>query len=953
MADDPNRSGRGTPNTLDNNDFFDLESIGRRAGRHTAEDIAQRVRLAQARSRISTYEAALGSGPSDAIAAVLSKELASERKTVNSLGPRIELRQETQRERFTALSQNRIERAFTERAVNSISGDFARSTSGQRIGMSMMGVPYEELEARRSSAMNNIGQLGQRAMGISEGLYNERGQQDPGKMAQLQQIYAQRSRVINQVGAIEAAQGQQRGQGMDPKSQLESLYGMGSRAERNLFKIGIGEELRSGTGDLGGKSMEQLRQREAQLSKQLVDELEKLRNATGKTTEELEKMKGAATQTAEDLKKTEEAISQAGGGGSRASNAANWMSFAGGVFGSVGAGVQAIAVNQRIGQVANISGYAAIENQKYAAYQKASGGDVASQLLLSQFGAAEGFGRELKIGANAAVGLGVAASGAQTISGGIRTLSTANPLENAIGTSSAHGQRLQGLQDTVQGLTGGAVGGMDLYRGVSGNAASLAGIEAQMEARRQLMAINASQLQGFRDFGVGMGSAAIGMGGRGAAFVQRMVTKENLGQMTNARISPEQMAHMSTVGVNEMGSVFNEGQIFGSRGLERAGFGTMQQNMQRMSTLAQAGANNPQAGLASVLEAAFSKGLEGSRVLNMVAENTASMVQASAGRAMGIDTTAASAQILAAGVNTADPNQEYAVQQAASAAERMKMIGTDTGVNFSAMAATARISKMTGLSGTEAIIAQGLDDATLKSLKGMNPNEIRSSMFDRGIDIKRGQEKQTIDQLIKARSITNTQLGGAGIGLGVNASAIAEKRAAGIPLTHAEELLSNQAGTLAGFAGGSQARRAGGAILSEEPNQVTKAKVAGAMRGEGASDQQKMIDDMRTQGFKQLSQAAMEATTNFKTAADALKALGALAKSVENVGDKGGEGKFKGAAADAAGSFGASTIMFDKSVNEFSKAITLMVGKSGISSGENLDMMNKYIKDMKKRIGGP
>ena len=945
---DQNKSNKGNPNVVQDSGISEIENIGRRASRHTAEDIAQRIRLAEARRNVSTYEAALQTSPSEDIAALIGRQLASERKAVNSLEPRIGLRAETQRQRFTNLTQSAIERNFQESSVNGQAAEFARSTTGQRFSLGSLNTPYEELEARRQRTMNSIGALGQRASNLAEGLYDESGKQNPEKLAQLQSIYSQRGRLVNMVGGIDAAMRAQRRQGLDPESRQDRLFDAGERARGTLFKEAIAQELASGKGEFGGKSANELKAREIQLSAQLVEALEKLKDTAGKSAEEIDKMKESASKTAEDLEKVKEAAAQAasGGGNDRFRNAGNALMFAQGAFSAIGNGIQAIGVNQRMGQTSNIAGYASIENQKYQTYRSASAGDIASQLALSQFGESEAFGRSLRTAANVAVSAQIAGGVAQTAAGGVRVASTLNPVENTVSTSGAMAQRLQGAGEVIQGATQTAVSGADLYRDVSGSSTAIAAVQAQMEARRQLSMVTATQLQGFRDFGVGMSQAAIGMGARGGAFLDRTINKSNMEAMVSSRISPEQMAQMAQIGVQQIGSTFNESQIFGARGLERSGFGTMQENMQRMATLASAGSNNPQAGLSSVLEAAFGKSLDGSKVLNMMVENTGAMVQQSAGRAMGLDTTAAASQILAAGVNTNDPNQEYALQRAMNAQERMKQIGTDTGVNFAAMSATARISKLTGLSGTEAIIAQQLDDSTLRTMKTMKPNEIRDKLFDRGIQVQEGKEKELVDSLVKARLITNLQGGSAGLATGVDATAIADKIQRGEKLTQKEQLAYNQAATLGGFGGGAEAQRAATALISQEPNKETTQRVQDAVAGKAGTDQQKMLDDMRTQGFKQLSQAALEATANFKTAADALKALGQLAKSVEDIGDQGGEGKFKTAAADAAGTFGESTMKFKDAVGAFADAVRSMNTRSGIYRSDNL--LERYQSESNK-----
>jgi len=957
MADEQNKSNKGPQNSAPTDTgFSEIENIGRRSARHTAEDIAQRVRVSEAKRNISTYEAGLQSGPSGEIAALIGRQLAAERKTVNSLEPRIELRAETQRQRFTNLTQSAIERQFQESSINGQASEFARSGAGQRLGLGAMNTPYEELEARRKASVNQIGALGQRAGSIAENLYDEKGKQDPEKLQQLQSIYGQRNRLVNMVGGIDAAMRQQRRQGQDPESKQDQLLTAGAKAQDTLFKEAVAQELASGQGDVGGKSAAELKQKEIALSQQLVEALEKLKDTAGKSAEEIDKMKDSAASTAEDLEKVKEARAQGGGGGDKFSNAGNMLAFAQSAFGSVANGVQQIGVNQRLGQVGNIAGYAGIENQKYQTYKSAAGGDVASQLQLGQFGESEAFGRQLRTAANVAVGAQIAGGVAQTAAGGVRIASTLNPVENTVSTSAAMAQRLQGAGEVVQGLSNTAISTSDMYRDVSGSGAAIQGVNAQMEARRQLSMVTATQLQGFRDFGVGMSTAAIGMGSKGGAFVDRMVDKDNMQAMVNSRISPEQMAQMAQIGVQQIGSTFNESQIFGARGLERSGMGTMQENMQRMSTLASAGSNNPQAGLSSVLEAAFGKSLDSSKVLNMMVENTGTMVQQSAGRAMGLDTTAASAAILAAGVNPNEKNQEFAANRAMTAAQRMSEIGTDTGVNFAAMSATARISKMTGAGGDEAIILQQLDDQTLRTMKQMKPNELKSKFKDIGVGVEEGKEGDMVNNLIKARLVTNLQAGGAGLAQGINASQLADSLMSGKrleDLPNKEQLAIGKAARLGGFSGAEEFVRSATAINTAEPTQTTKDKVASDMAGKGGSDQQKTLDDMRTQGFKQLSQAALEATANFKTAGDALKALGALAKSVENIGDQGGEGKFKTAAADASGTFGKSTMQFEKSVDRFSAAVEAINAKAGISNKDDTSaMMDKLNKDLEKsRLG--
>jgi hypothetical protein len=954
MADEPNKSNKGPINSLDDIGFSEIERIGRRAGRHTAEDIAQRIRISQASSRIQQYQAALESGPSEDIARLLGRELAHERKMMNTLEPRIEMRAEKHRQRVIDLTQSAIGRAFDPSSVNGQSTEIARSGLGQRMALGMMRSSYEDLESRRAGVTNQISGLGKRAEALSEELYNERGQQDPAKVAELQNIYRQRNRLVNYAGGIEAAQRQMRSMGLDPQSRIESLFSAGERAQRAVSAQEISRQLASGSGEFGGKSLQDLRQQEVTLSQQLIQQLDRLKDSAGKSAEEINKMRESAEKTAEQLEKTQEAISQTGGGNMRGGTYGALNLLAGG-FGAIGQAFQQIGVSQRIGERANIAGYAGIENQKYATYKAAAAGDVASQLMLSQFAAAETFGRDIKSAAQVSLTAYAAGSATQIAAGGVRAyeaaLQKANPAAYATGTSTQNSIALmQGAQDVIQGAASTAIIGADIARGVTPNQSAIAAIQADLQARRAIMAVSAEQLQGFRDFGVGMGAAAIGMGRAGGAFVNQAVSNTTLNQMVSSRISPEQMAQMATFGAQQIGSTFGMSQIFAARGLERSGFGTIQENMQRMAALAGAGANNPEKGLGSVLEAAFSKSLDGSKALNMVVENTAAMVESSSARQFGIDTTSAAAQILVSGVNEKDPNKEFAIKQAMTAEQRLRQIGTNTGVDFSGMSAVARISRATGLSGVESIIAQSIDDQTLVSLKKGGRKEAFDYFSKMGINVQQQNVGTLIENLMKARTATLFEAGGSGLAVGLDVNYLTQKRQQNAryeDLDPKQKQLLAQTAQLARIAGGGEElyRRAG-AFYETGPNKLIKETAEKAIKGELGTDQQKMLDEMRTQGFKQLSQAALEATKGFNSATDALKALGNLAKEVEKIGDVGGEGKFKTAAADAAGTFGKSTMQFEKSVENFSRAVSQMMTRSGISSA---DSGQAFIDDLIKR----
>lgn len=916
MAGDQNKSNRGMPNKLGNSSSW-IDRQGQAFSQQTAQERLERQRVDLARERIGAYQAAINAGVPQEFAEDMQAQIGSEMKMMNTLLPRAELRAETRRERFTNLAISGINRNFASSSVNGQVRDYARSSTGQTSAMSYMNSSYSDLERQSSATMNQIGDLGRGSASLAERLYNADGSQN-GKIAwRIADKERQRQELERNLGGMQGAMTIQRSMGLDPVSQNRDLFGTGQKAAGMLASGQLDS-------NAGAK----------RAAEGLTAALEALKNTVGKTDEEIEKLRGEAKEAAD-------AFNGAGGGGRGGmSTAEKWQAGLGAAaqgFAIAGSTMREMGVNQPMARVNNIAGFAAIENEKYQTYKSAAGGDVASQLALQRFGSAEAFGANRGFWANRALEGDIAGGVAQGAAGAAQIAGTLNPVSDVLNTGESIKSGIEGGLNVAQGAASVAISSKDRLQNISYSQARNAGVQTYMNAARSLNAVNAEQLQGFRNFAVDSNVAAMSMGGSGAGFVSRMVDNSMLDRMAQARISPEQMTKAAQIGAQQMGSTFNENQIFAARGLERSGFGSTTDNMSRMATLAGAGANNPQAGLGSVLEAAFGKSLESSKALNMMVENTATMVQQGTGRAMGIDTTGASASILAAGINANDPNKEFATARAATAADIMKNIGTDTGVNFAAMNATARISKMTGMSGTEAIVAQGLDDATLRSLKGMKPNEINAKLLDRGINVKEGQEQATVDNLIKARLITNLQAGGAGIATGIDASRLASDMMSGKKLsdfTRGQQAVIGQGATLAGFSGASEFLRSATAINSPEPNKGTTAKVAGALAGEGGSDQQKTLDDMRTQGFKQLSQAAREATVDFKSAGDALKALGVLAKGVEEFGDKGGEGKAKVAASEAAGSFSKSTLKFETSVEQFSKAVNGIMNKSGMDKFE-------------------
>jgi hypothetical protein len=869
-------------------------------------------------------------------------------------------------ERAKSQLSNIVSNEFTSTAVNSAVAEVAYSPEISGMAQAYKDMPYAELQKIKSTELTAVSGAGSQAKALTKKVFTARTITDPNNMgsekayAGIEQQIEARNKSANVIAAVETEERRRKSLGEDPRSQETMRFGYQNKATKMVEQ----EEIRK-TGKFNITDPESGKQKSVELKdatqeltnlfKMLAEDTKKLSTAS---IEEAKIIEEKNKKTTEAIKKTEQAL-ESNTGGTGGASRSQWASAAAGGFGAVGSGVQQVMVNQRLQQMGNIAGFGNIENQKYDMYKAGRSGDVMSQMLLGGFGTAEKFGKELATGQGVANTAFLAGGVAQTAAGGFQMVEGAaqkNPVSvvasGLLGNAgNATAETLSGASNIAQGLSTTAVTGFDIGRKISTSQAQIQGTQASMEAQRAMLAIPAAQMQGFRDYGVGISVAAQGMGSKGEAFLKEGMTPGNLQKMTNSRISPEQMAQMSQVGVQQMGSQFNQEQIFTARNLERSGMGSMGDNMQRMATLAQAGSNNPQAGLASVMEAALTKGLDSSKALNLVAENTASLVQASSARAMGFDTTAAAATVATAAIDKGDPNQEFAARRAMQVQDLVGGIGTDVGTNFAAMAATSRIAATTGLGGEESVIAQGFSDVDLKTMREeKDQSKVAEKLRMRGINVKGGDEaKKLIDTLTEDRLTTTLGVGGTGMATGAAQYAgkfakevmkdpnsidkLIEAQKAGKYESKDQEAYLQSASKAAGLKGvgvDEYLRGAAGIITKNDPNAIKSTKTA--LEGEGGSKELQSLDKLRTSGFAQLSDAALQATKSFEKLGGALKVLTALNEKMEDVSKKGGEAKFATAAVDSAASFGKHTFEFGAHVGEFGKWITSLNLKAGTSS---------------------
>lgn len=748
---------------------------------------------------------------------------------------------------------------------------------------------------------------------------------DPNKISKATtrtvRFEAKRAEIVEELAAIQGAERITKRMGRDIHSREENLFKIGAKASHALQLHQIGEDIASGRIKTDDKTLSNLKQQETNLMKQLVAELEKLKTATGSTAEELRK---SAENIAENLEQTGEKISQIHekkyDQENRGSSLANKLMAGSSTVNTVGGLVSDLLIGRKLGQAQAISGLAEWENLKYSTYESASAGDIKSQMILANqyFKKSENFGNDLG-------GAQVVVNASQALAAGLQGSASILGLGSSMGgtvtgqvTGTAGMSVVAGMQNLNLGLE---AGGVLIRQGVNAigkgpspdvTAVKLQGRHAFLQQELAKGEISAKQIQKIRDFTVGMSEAGMYMGGAaGEDLINKSVDPANVKAMAEARISPSEMVKLSTFGVQSMGNLFNKDQVFLAKQMERANLGSAQMNLQRMATLTSAGSNNPADSLKNVLEAAFSKSLNDSKVLNEMVSYTSQMAEKTALTSPGLDTAGEYAKIIAAGV-TPNTNNTAEVKRAASIAQELQQLATGVGINYTEMAATASITRKTGLSATAAQAIQTLDPAQIAALKN-KPEEINKKFEEMGIldEVAEIAKKRNIsipeysneilDEVNKQAKIK--QISRKDVMLGYTSPGRLVELRDKKNRTEAEEKELRQAENMARRALTSQGIYAPGYI-----NQVFSGNKE---LGPGNTLQERLninpesltakANFIRTQGAAQESGAMAEPIKNLENAAKVVEFLQGLAEVAEKMRKEGEEGKAKDAARKEAG----------------------------------------------------
>lgn len=933
MADEPNQSNKGPVNRLGSGPSW-IERQGQAYAQQTAQARLEQQRLSIANERISVYSAAMQAGIPEELRIKLESEIGHETKMVNTLLPRSELRAETRRERFTSLAVGNINREFNSSSVNGQVNDISRTTFGQNRALGYMSRSYNQLEQMQSSHMNQIGSLEKESLELAQGLYDTHGNQDASVASRLKNRQIVKQMLEKEMGGITGAMSMQRSMGLDPMSQNRELLGAGQKAAGMLSS--------------GQLESNQFAKKAAE---ELTAALEKLKDTVGKTDEEIDTLRSEAKKSAEDFNKA-----SGGGGGGHNNRMIAGLGVAAGALDLAAGFGREVLLNQTNTITGNRITAAAMTNNLFDRRRAALSGDM-TQLSMLSSGALNGAQAEGQVNKKSSLFTETTSTGAAIIGGaGAITagLASAGGMTSLIagGTGALISAPALAIGAGIGAIGYGVYRGIGALRGAPQNSEKLAEEQRQIQLADQLAHVPGAMRQRLYDYGQGLRGAALEAGGAGDAFLVNSGSSAMLGRLQNARIGTDQFAQMAAQGFGQQGSVFNGDQIFGARNLEHAGMGSMSTNMSRMGTLASGGSNNPQASLQAVMESAFTKSLDSSKALSMMVENTSAIAGTSIGATRaGMDTTGAASRILSNLVNPNMKNEAMAVQRAATASGILNDINTSRGTSFADMAGTTAVARAGGADWMTAVNLRGIDNATrdqikrdalrIEKLSGTDKTAAQSKLSEQLttmglIDFTKNGTVNT-QKLLPALNAASGQvyrrmLGGIDPnlpGYSELASGNMSKETLNSNPQYSElhRAISKSAPALLGLTSDESTTRGEGL----EPTKAAISKAGGAMAGTGPiSDIKKILDDLATVQFAEMSKEAKLAATQLGGVVEALQAMNEASTGLAAKVSAKNSDAVMGASTEAAKSFEIGASTFTTSVERFGSILNSFASSIGV-----------------------
>jgi hypothetical protein len=257
---------------------------------------------------------------------------------------------------------------------------------------------------------------------------------------------------------------------------------------------------------------------------------------------------------------------------------------------------------------------------------------------------------------------------------------------------------------------------------------------ASVNASKAVNYISGHQLQKYRDYAMGLNEAAGQMGGSvGEAFLNETGGTDFLRKMQKEGVGLKEMGDLSGKGAAQMGSMFRSSQVIDAVALENKGHGSAEQNMQRMGILGAAGTQDPSQNLSKLIEEGMQRGLNSSKAIDMIVENTAQMTEENARAGGTADPTNFLTSILGA-INKDNPNKELGASIAYKTYQSEEGARHNTSTSFSGMINIARNQKSLGLEDDAqgALLMTQIPTAMLNSFKG-KPKQFKEFLEGRGM----------------------------------------------------------------------------------------------------------------------------------------------------------------------------------------------------------------------------
>jgi hypothetical protein len=614
------------------------------------------------------------------------------------------------------------------------------------------GATYEDLEKKLRQQDESVAQIQEKAIAATGNLFDI-DNQPTGRDKELLGLYKGFKNLVKSRAATELAMQSLTSQGKDPQSRELRINRTASLIAQQQEENRLESEIRSGKISIGGFTAQgALRQSQIDVKDagtKLAEEMDNFNRilaekskAAAQGSENLEEFNRKLEVSANNIDKLNDVVEKTGdGGGGKGYRAAASLMQAGFALQSVGGAIGQIFVGQTNTITNTKIASAQQANDLFFRRQAALSGDMTQLTALSQ-GApqlAEIEASRSKFLTNVSGtfdAVGEAAEAAGTIVGAAAT--------GGLSGGISGGTRAGSIAAAVSKTASASTNIIGLMRGVNGNAEGRAEYNRRMQLSDEEIKIKGFQRQQFYNYSMGITDAAlIGGGAAGQRFFQQMLGGEDeygpvrssdqiLERMKVAGISTDQMVQMGQMGLAQQGSVFSADQVFAAKALQNKGYGTLESNMRMYGQLAGAGANNPSGSFEKILEVAVAKGFDSSKATSMLVENIAAISQRSTGAALGMDVTGGALASIAgiAASKEEQPNREFALSRAATAAQAYEAISSNTGTSLTTMATASRIQRAAGVDYKTALLLQGMDRATVQNFysqaqkyEKMSPNE--------------------------------------------------------------------------------------------------------------------------------------------------------------------------------------------------------------------------------------